>query len=160
MLEVRVRIVQLIRKAVQFSKIAATSYRNYHTSVTDEPSGVRIDKWLWAVRLFKTRSLASTACTAGHVRLGDRPVKPAREIRPGEVIRARANRINRTVKVLAVIDRRIAAKLVPDYLEDMTSPAEYEKARQQSQADGIPHRPKGTGRPTKKQRRQLKPFTG
>ena len=121
---------------------------------------MRIDKWLWAVRLYKSRSLAATSCTAGHVKLDNRPVKPARDIRPGDVIHARVGIVKRTVRVLAVLERRLPAKLVPDYLEDLTPAAEYEKARQTAEAGGVPVRDRGTGRPTKKQRRQLKPFTG
>jgi len=128
--------------------------------VAEELRSVRIDKWLWAVRLFKSRSLAATACSAGHVKVENTSVKPAREIRVGDTIQARVGRVNRTVKVLALLERRIGAKLVPEHLEDLTPATEYEKARQTSAAEGVPIRDKGTGRPTKKQRRQLKPFTG
>lgn len=132
----------------------------YAAAVSNDATGVRIDKWLWAVRLFKTRTLAATACNGGHVKLNDKNIKPARELRVGDVIRARVGRLEKIVRVKAILERRIGAKLVTDYLEDLTPAEAYEKARSDTAAEGVPHRPKGTGRPTKKQRRQLKPFTG
>lgn len=128
--------------------------------MAEELQSVRIDKWLWAVRLFKSRSLAASACTAGHVKVDHASVKPAREVRVGDIIQARIGRVNRTIKVLALLERRIGAKLVPNHLEDLTPRKEFEKAREAAASEGVPARPKGTGRPTKKQRRQLKPFTG
>lgn len=88
---------------------------------------VRIDKWLWAVRLFKTRSQATAACAAGKVRIGDQPVKPSRTPRVGEVITAKVAGITRTVKVVELLEKRVGAKLVADYLEDLTPASEYEK---------------------------------
>jgi len=115
---------------------------------------VRIDKWLWAVRLYKSRSLAIQACQAGHVKIDGQRVKPSRDVRPGEVITALAGRVQRTVKVLASLERRVGASLVKDFLEDLTPPAEYARAR--AEAAHAPSRyHKGFGRPTKKQRRQL-----
>jgi len=75
-------------------------------------------------------------------------------------VRARVGRVERRVRVKALLDRRVGARLVPDYLEDLTPPEEYARAREQAAAEGVPQRPRGAGRPTKKQRRQLKPFTG
>lgn len=112
----------------------------------------RIDKWLWAVRLFKTRSLAAAACRNGQVQVGGNAVKPAREVHPGEIIAAKAHGVQRTVKVLAVPGTRVGAKLVPDFLEDLTPPAEYEKAREASPTPQFTWS-KGFGRPTKKSRR-------
>ncbi len=116
----------------------------------------RIDKWLWAVRLYKTRSLATAACTAGKVRIGDQPVKPSRAVRVGEILTAVTGHVTRTIKVLGIIDRRVGAKLVSEHLEDLTPPAEYERARDEAKSAGL--RPKGMGRPTKKQRRSLEQF--
>jgi len=116
-------------------------------------SHVRLDKWLWAVRLYKSRSQATQACDAGHVQIGGQSVKPSRDAHPGEVITALTGRVNRTVKVLARLDRRVGAKLVSDYLEDLTSPEEYARAREA--AEPLVRFPKGFGRPTKKQRRQI-----
>lgn len=118
---------------------------------------VRIDKWLWAVRLYKTRALATEACSAGHVRLNGKQVKPAHDIKTGDIIRAHCGQVNRTVEVVAKLARRVGAKLVSDYMKDLTPPEEYERAKRSQ--DGIIHFPKGMGRPTKKQRRLLKPFS-
>jgi ribosome-associated heat shock protein Hsp15 len=122
-------------------------------------SAVRADRWLWAVRLYKTRSLACAACTAGHVQINGHPCKPARSVRPGDLIQALAGEINRTVKVVAVLENRIGAKLVSRYLEDLTPPSEYEKQKEKIVAP-IGRRPKGAGRPTKKDRRLLGSFFG
>lgn len=122
-------------------------------------SGVRADRWLWAVRLYKTRSIAGAACDAGHVKINGHPCKPARTVRPGDVLNALTGEINRTVKVIAVLESRVGAKLVPSYLEDQTPAAEYEKPRGKHLAP-IGLRPKGAGRPTKKDRRKLGSFFG
>jgi ribosome-associated heat shock protein Hsp15 len=115
---------------------------------------VRLDKWLWAVRLYRTRSLAITACQAGHVKIGGQSGKPSREVRLGEIICALAGRGNRTGKVLALLEKRVGAKCVSQFLEDQTPREEYDRARQEA-AQAVAHFPQGFGRPTKKQRRQL-----
>ena len=120
---------------------------------------VRLDKWLWAVRLYKSRSLAATACAAGHVKIDGASVKSARNVRPGEVLIVQTDRLRRTVKVLAPLQQRVGASLVSQYLEDLTPPAEYERARQDSIA-AVQLYPKGWGRPTKKNRRVLERFLG
>jgi len=112
----------------------------------------RIDKWLWAVRLFKTRSLAAEACRDGHVLISGQRVKPARAVRVGEVIAAKAGHVQRTVKVLAFPPSRVGAKLVPDFMEDLTPAEEFEKAREAARAPQFTWS-KGLGRPTKKSRR-------
>ena len=118
------------------------------------PGEVRIDKWLWCVRLFKSRSMATTACIGGKVRINGEAVKPSRGTRIGETVVVGTGQITRTVKVLGLLERRVGAKLVPNYLEDLTPAAEYLKPREPAP------RPPGTGRPTKKQRRQLEGFWG
>jgi ribosome-associated heat shock protein Hsp15 len=118
-----------------------------------------MDKWLWSVRLYKTRSLAAEACASGKVQIKGQPVKPARSVHVGEVITAVTGELTRTVKVLDLLDRRVGAKLVPQYLEDLTPASEYEKPREKSFAP-IGHRPKGTGRPTKRDRRILQSYFG
>jgi len=118
------------------------------------PESVRIDKWLWAVRLYKSRSLATEACDAGHVKIGGNSVKPSRERRDGQEITALAGRVRHTVKVLALLDQRVGAKLVGQFLEDLTPPAEYAQASEEA-LQSLIHFPTGFGRPTKKQRRQL-----
>jgi ribosome-associated heat shock protein Hsp15 len=115
---------------------------------------VRMDKWLWSVRLYKSRSLASAACAAGKVRINGQPVKPARAIHPGEVITAVTGEITRTVKVLAPLERRVGAPLVPQFLEDLTPASEYAKPREPDFRRFLA-RPRGAGRPTKRARRQL-----
>jgi ribosome-associated heat shock protein Hsp15 len=117
----------------------------------------RIDKWLWAVRLFKTRTLAADACRAGEVLIAGQRTKPAREVHAGEIISAKAHGVQRTVKVLAVPRSRVGAKLVADFLEDLTPPAEYEKARELAPPPQFTWS-KGAGRPTKKSRRLWESF--
>lgn len=115
---------------------------------------VRVDKYLWAVRLYKTRPLAMEACKGGHVSVNGHTAKPSREVRPGDIITARQAPITRTVKVLVPIERRVGPKLVPQFCEDQTPAAEYLKLLQ-SKESPVAARPRGAGRPTKKERRQL-----
>ncbi len=115
---------------------------------------VRIDKWLWAVRLYKSRSLATAACSAGKVRIGGAPLKPSRSVHVGDVITAAAGEITRTVRVRALLERRVGAKLVPEYMEDLTPASEFSKPREPDFRPLV-WRPKGAGRPTKKDRRKL-----
>jgi ribosome-associated heat shock protein Hsp15 len=116
---------------------------------------VRIDKWLWAVRLYKTRSLATTACRAGHVKLQGDSIKPSHIVRIGQIFTARTGELNRTVKVLALLDKRVGPKLVAQYAEDLTPAAEYLRAAEDRTLPRAPKRPKGAGRPTKKDRREM-----
>ncbi len=118
------------------------------------PVEVRVDKWLWSVRVFKTRSLASEACHAGHVRIGGQRVKPSRAVHPGETITAQVGDLVRTVRVIALLDRRVGAAQVPQYLEDLT-PAAPPPALRAPELAPLFHRPRGTGRPTKRDRRLL-----
>lgn len=115
---------------------------------------VRVDRWLWAVRLYKTRTLAAEACRGGHVKVNDQPVKPSRDIRPGDLILARTGDVRRTVRVLATLENRLAAKQVPLYLEDLTPPEEFERARNPASHAPVMRAP-GSGRPTKRERRVL-----
>ena len=121
--------------------------------VLHTPERVRIDKWLWAVRLYRSRSLATEACHAGHVKIAGQSVKPSREVRVGETITAQTERLTRTVRVLALLDRRVGAKVVGGFAEDLTPPEERARAREERAQ--VPHLTKGFGRPTKKQRRLL-----
>ena len=122
-----------------------------------DSDSVRIDKWLWAVRLYKSRSLATEACHAGHVKIDGNNVKPSRDARVGEQITVFAGRVLRRVKVLALLDQRVGAKLVGQFLADLTPPEEYARAREEALQDRVRF-PTGFGRPTKKQRRQLERF--
>lgn len=119
------------------------------------PGEVRIDKWLWAVRLYKTRSLATIACRAGHVKFQGESVKPSHTVRIGQVFTARIGDINRTVKVAGLLERRVGPKLVETYAEDLTPAVEYLRAAEDRSLPKAPRREKGAGRPTKKERRQL-----
>ena len=114
----------------------------------------RLDKWLWGVRLFKTRALATDACRAGSVEVNGHPAKPARDVRAQDTVEVQQGIITRTLRVRAVPSSRVGAKLVADYCEELTLPGEFEKARihrlQQMMA-----REKGSGRPTKRDRRLL-----
>jgi ribosome-associated heat shock protein Hsp15 len=121
-------------------------------SVSDQAERARLDKWLWAVRIFKTRSLAADACRVGAVEVGGLVAKPAREVRVGEVVTVRQGIVTRTLGVLAVPVSRLGAKLVPAHCKDLTPPEEYEKAREQ-RLQHLLAREKGSGRPTKRDRR-------
>jgi len=114
----------------------------------------RIDKWLWAVRLFKTRSLAADACKAGSVEIGGIAVKPARDVHEGETITVRQGLIMRTLRVAGIPKSRVGAKLVAQYCDDQTPASEFEKVRTQ-RVQQVLARDKGAGRPTKRDRRLL-----
>jgi ribosome-associated heat shock protein Hsp15 len=118
---------------------------------------VRIDKWLWAVRVFKTRSQATEACKKGRVVIGDLPVKPSHDVHPGEVVKVRKPTLTRSFKVLALAEKRMSAKLAVDFVEDVTPPEELEILEMQKQMNWI-SRDRGAGRPTKKERRKLDDF--
>lgn len=120
-------------------------------------AGVRIDKWLWAVRLYKTRSQATEACKKGHVSIDNTTVKASREVHVDDVIQVRKSPITRSFKVLALTGKRMGAKLVSDYLVDVTPAEELEILEIQKNMRWS-DRAKGTGRPTKKDRRDLDEF--
>lgn len=115
---------------------------------------MRIDKWLWAVRVFKTRSLASDACRAGKVRMTDQVVKPSHDIRAGDVVSVSVPPVNRTLKVVSLTWNRLPAKLVAGFMEDLTPESEYLKLKQARDAH-FEVRPRGLGRPTKRERREI-----
>ena len=116
--------------------------------------GLRIDKWLWAVRIFKTRNQASEACRSGKVKIEDIIVKPSRELKINDIIEVRLGIITKTIKVTGLIHNRVAAKFVTDHLFDLTPAKEYEKQKIQHQIN-YEFRPRGQGRPTKKERRLI-----
>lgn len=115
---------------------------------------VRIDKYLWAIRVYKSRTDATDACKGGKVKLGGSDVKPSREVKPGDVITARRGVVCLTFRVLACLDKRVGAKLVPQYAEDLTPPEELEKLKVPVETFFF-KRDRGSGRPTKKDRRQM-----
>ncbi|MDU1905794.1 MAG: RNA-binding S4 domain-containing protein [Dysgonomonas sp.] len=123
----------------------------------EEKTEVRIDKWLWAVRLFKTRSLAIEACKKGRIMIGGMNIKPSRMIKTGDIIQIRRQPITYSFKVLALTEKRMGAKLVPEFMEDVTPPSEY-AILEMTKASGFVDRGKGMGRPTKKDRRDLVDF--
>ena len=114
----------------------------------------RLDKWLWAVRLFKTRALAADAIRAGSVEINSRPAKPAREVHAGETVTVRQGLVLRTLRVMAAPDSRVGAKLVAQYCTDLTPASEFEKVREQ-RLQHVLARAKGSGRPTKRERREV-----
>lgn len=118
---------------------------------------VRIDKWLWAVRIYKTRSQATEACRKGHVSIGNLPVKPSRAVHVGEIVKVRKSPIVRSFKILELAGKRMSAKLTAGFFEDVTPPEEIEIQEMQKNMRWIT-RDKGTGRPTKKDRRELDDF--
>lgn len=118
---------------------------------------VRVDKWLWAVRVFKTRSIATEACKKGRVSIGGVTIKPSRTIRVGEVITVRKPPIEYSFRVLQLLVSRVGAKRVAEFMENVTPQAQYELLELQ-RVSGFVDRAKGLGRPTKKDRRDLDQF--
>mgnify|MGYP001015525240 FL=1 len=119
---------------------------------------VRIDKWMWAVRIFKTRTVALDACKKGRVLINNVSVKPSRMIRVGDVVQVRKPPVTFSFKVLGLSDKRMGAKLVPQFMENVTPPEQYE-ILELNKICGFVDRQRGTGRPTKKERRDLDQFT-
>ena len=120
-------------------------------------SDIRIDKYLWAVRLYKTRSIATDACRSGRVKLNGLPVKPSHVISVGEIYELNIEQTHRTVQVKELLANRVGAKLVENYLTDLTPPEEYERI-QMARQYGFEHRDRGAGRPTKRDRREIEEF--
>lgn len=118
---------------------------------------VRVDKWLWAVRVFKTRSQATEACRKGRVSIGELPVKASREVQAGEVVKVRINPITRSYRVLEVAEKRMSAKLASGFVKDITPKEELDVIEMQKHMNWS-LRERGTGRPTKKDRRNLDDF--
>ena len=119
-----------------------------------EVEKVRIDKWLWAIRLFKTRSLATTACKAGKVKLDGTNVKPSRDVNIGETYSVRIGPMQKVVKVKGLIEKRVAAPLAITMYEDLTPPEHVEQLKSVFHQP-VGKRDRGTGRPTKKDRRDI-----
>ncbi|MBR3495441.1 MAG: RNA-binding S4 domain-containing protein [Prevotella sp.] len=118
----------------------------------------RIDKWLWASRIFKTRSIAADACKNGRVTIGGVNVKPSRPLKAGEVVSVKKPPVTYSFRVLKCIEQRVGAKLVPEIYENVTDPKQYELL-EMSRISGFIDRQRGTGRPTKKDRRAMEAFT-
>ena len=119
---------------------------------------VRIDKWLWATRIFKTRTIASDACKMGRVTRKGQNVKPSHGIRVGQVVEVRKPPVTYSFEVLGLSENRVGAKLVPNYLKNVTSRDQLELL-EMVKISGFVNRQKGLGRPTKKEVRELAQFT-
>lgn len=117
-------------------------------------SNNRIDKYLWAVRLFKTRSLASEACRAGRVKMNDQVLKASHEVKAGEVYTIAVDHIHKTIQVKALLSNRVGAQLVENYMADLTPEEEYSRQTSIRQG-GFEIRDRGVGRPTKRDRREI-----
>jgi ribosome-associated heat shock protein Hsp15 len=115
---------------------------------------IRIDKFLWSVRIYKTRSIASDECRKGRIFINDVQVKPSRAVLKDEIIIVKKPPVNYSYKVIEPIENRVSAKLVGQFIEDLTS-AEEKAKLDIRQSVGIVFRDKGTGRPTKKERRLI-----
>ncbi|MCH5231678.1 MAG: RNA-binding S4 domain-containing protein [Muribaculaceae bacterium] len=117
----------------------------------------RIDKWLWCMRVFKTRTIATEACKKGRVTINGASVKPSRPIKIGEIVDVKKPPITYTFKVLGISNGRLGAKLVPEYLENLTPQSQYDLL-EMSRISGFVDRSKGLGRPTKREGRELARF--
>ncbi|MBR1712848.1 MAG: RNA-binding S4 domain-containing protein [Alloprevotella sp.] len=118
----------------------------------------RIDKWLWAARIYKTRTLAAEACKNNRVQINGAAVKPSRTVKEGDEVSVRKPPVTYTFRVLQAIEKRVGAKLLPEILENITSPDQYE-VLEMARISGFVDRARGTGRPTKKERRALDEWT-
>lgn len=118
----------------------------------------RLDKWLWAARIYKTRTLAADACKNGRITINNAPAKPSRMVKAGDKIGVKKSPVTYTFLVKQAIEKRVGAKILPDILENVTPPEQYELL-EMSRISGFIDRARGTGRPTKKDRRAMDDFT-
>ena len=118
----------------------------------------RIDKWLWAARIFKTRTMAAAACKKGQVCVGGVQLKPSRMVKVGDVVDVRKPPVTYSFRILQAIEKRVGARLIPEILENVTAPEQYELL-EMNRISGFVDRARGTGRPTKKERRALDDYT-
>lgn len=122
---------------------------------TSAPVATRVDRWTWAVRLFRTRALAAAAIRAGHVKVNGDRAKPATQVKVGDEVRVREGGVERIVEVARVIEKRVGAALVADVLVDRTPPPP-----EPTEIAFVPTRDRGAGRPTKRERREIEKFRG
>jgi ribosome-associated heat shock protein Hsp15 len=120
---------------------------------------IRIDKWLWCIRVFKSRTLASEACDGGKVKIDGSSVKPSRHVKPGEVITVQQGYVKRHYKVITLLDKRVSAPLVKNFAEDITPQSELDKLKTE-RLISYSSKFKGSGRPTKKDRRLIEKIKG
>ncbi|HPS72563.1 MAG TPA: RNA-binding S4 domain-containing protein [Bacteroidales bacterium] len=117
------------------------------------PSGIRIDKWLWMVRVYKTRTMATDACNAGKIKMNGDNVKPSKIVKMGEIYAIKLDQLDKSIQVLDFPKSRVGAPLVPNFYTDLTTPEEYERVK--SLRTRFEIRDHGDGRPTKRDRRQI-----
>lgn len=117
----------------------------------------RIDKWLWAVRIFKTRTIAAEACKKGRISINGTVIKPSKAVRDGDTVQVRKAPVTYTFRVIQAIENRVGAKLIPEMMENITPPDQYE-ILEMSRIGGFVKRAAGLGRPTKKDRRDIVGF--
>ena len=117
------------------------------------PSGIRIDKWLWMVRVYKTRTMATHACNAGKIKMNGDNVKPSKIVKMGEIYAIKLDQLDKSIQVLDFPKSRVGAPLVPNFYTDLTTPEEYERVK--SLRTRFEIRDHGDGRPTKRDRRQI-----
>ncbi len=120
----------------------------------EQEKSIRIDKWLWAVRIFKTRSMATNACKNNKVSINETSVKPSHTVKIGDVIEVKHPPITRTFKVIGLLEKRVSAKIAKDFVEEITPAEEFEKLKA-IRNNPLALREKGTGRPTKRERRKI-----
>lgn len=125
--------------------------------MSEKRAEARLDKWLWAARIFKTRTLAADACKNGRVTINGAQAKPSRMVGAGDEVGVRKSPVTYTFRVLQPIEKRVGAKVLPEILENITPPEQYE-ILEMSRISGFVDRARGTGRPTKKDRRALDDF--
>lgn len=118
----------------------------------------RIDKWLWAARIYKTRTIASDACKNGRISIGGQGAKPSRTVKAGDTVSVRKPPVTYTFRVVKPIEQRVGAKMLDGVYENITAPDQYELL-EMTRISGFVDRARGTGRPTKRDRRQLDAFT-
>lgn len=119
-----------------------------------ELNSLRIDKFLWAVRIYKTRSLAADACSGGKVKIDGKSAKSSRQIKPGEIFTVTQRYLTRTYRVTSLVEKRVSAKMLPQYIEDLTPQEELDKLKTERFTSYV-QRYRGAGRPTKKERRLI-----
>ena len=125
----------------------------------DSLENMRVDRWLWSARLYKTRNMATEACKKNWVKINDQPIKASKEIRKGDIISVKLGPLQKLVRVEDLSQRRLSASLAQNLLSDLTTAEAYEKAKEVGKRLTLRiTNKKGTGRPTKKQRRDLEDF--
>lgn len=148
----KLELLAQTRKSGNAEPVGANKYTH---EMTETNQRIRIDKWLWAVRIYKTRTLAMQACKAGHVKVDGHNVKPSRFVHIGESIQARNGTVLRKVKVTGLLEQRVSAKEVVQFVKDLTPPEDLRPKSSGAIPQPVILHKKGAGRPTKRDRRKL-----